>query len=265
MGVEGERWLRTAAAACDADAGLGRTTDRAVLRIDTGATWLVQGRLAEGREQVRAGIAEAWEATGDDAVLVCRALTVAAGTLARVGDAEVLTELAAAVQRFAAGSAALDVVVRHVDLVRATIVEPGPDLVPRYAALYRDARAEDNLYTAWLAAANGARLLLAGGRADDALPWARSAVRASVQAGLRDNPYVLEVYGAALGTTGQHAAAMRVFGAVEAQHRGAGGPWPLDAALAGLVTALAGQLGTTAAERAREEGARATLEELAGA
>ncbi len=263
MGLEGERWLRTAVGACDADPGLGRPGDRAVLRVDTGGLWVVQGRLDAGRAQVRAGIAEGAGAGGEDAVLLCRALAIAAGTLARAGDAEVLTEMAAATREVAAGSSALDVVVRHVELTRATVVEPGPELVDRYADLHRDARAEDNLYSAWLAAANGARLLLQGGRAADALPWARSALHASAQAGLRDNAFVLEVYGAALGTTGEHTAALRVFGAVEAQHRGAGVPWPRDAAVAELVTTLTARVGPGEAERARTEGAQATLEELA--
>ena len=116
---------------------------------------------------------------------------------------------------------------------------------------------------AWLAAANAARLLLAGGRAAEALTWSRAAVRTSVEAGLRDNAYVLEVHGAALGRAGEAAAALRVFGAVEAQHRGAGVPWPWDESVGALLTAMTARLGRAAAERAREEGARATLAELA--
>jgi len=173
--------------------------------------------------------------------------------------------VAAASQRVAAGSAALEVAVRHVELVRTTVAAPHPELVAQYAALHRDAVAEDNLYTAWLAAANAARLLLVAGRAADALTWSRAAVRASVEAGLRDNAYVLEVHGAALGRAGEAAAALRVFGAVEAQHRGAGVPWPWDESVGGLLTAMTAQLGRAAAERAREEGARATLAELADA
>ena len=118
---------------------------------------------------------------------------------------------------------------------------------------------------AWLAAANAARLLLAGGRAAEALTWSRAAVRTSVEAGLRDNAYVLEVHGAALGRAGEAAAALRVFGAVEAQHRGAGVPWPWDESVGALLTAMTARLGRAAAERAREEGARATLAELADA
>jgi hypothetical protein len=149
--------------------------------------------------------------------------------------------------------------------VYATIADPDPGLVPRYLALHRDARAEDNLYTAWLAAANTARLILAAGRATEALTWARAAVRASAEAGLRDNAYALEVYGAALGRAGEHAAALRVFGAVEEQHRGAGAVWPWDPGVIALITTMTAHLGTAAAERARAEGARATLAELADA
>jgi hypothetical protein len=265
MAREGERWLRTATAACAADPGLGRRAERATVHVDLGSCWVVQGRSAEGREQVRAGIAEGAGATGDDAVLLCGALAVAAGALARVADREVLAEVAAAVRRVAAGSAALDVVVRHVELVHATIAAPHPGLVPQYVALNRDARAEDNLYTAWLTAANAARLLLAAGRAPEALTWARTAVRTSAEAGLRDNAYVLEVYGAALGLTGEHVAALRVFGAVEARHRGAGVPWPWDQSVVTLLATMTTGLDPTAAERAREEGARATLAELADA
>ncbi len=214
---------------------------------------------------MRAGIAEGAGVTGDDAVLLCTSLTVAAGAVARAGEGELLAELAAAVHRTAAGSAALDVAVRHVELVHATIVAPSPELVPRYLALHRDARAEDNLYTAWLTAANAARLMLAGGRPAEALTWARAAVRASAEAGLRNNAYALEVYGAALGRAGEHAAALRVFGAVEEQHRGAGAVWPWDPSVVGLISAMTTHLGAAAAEQARSEGARATLAELADA
>jgi len=265
MAREGERWMRTAVDACAADPELGRRAERAAVHVDLGTCWTVQGRPAEGREQIRAGIAEGGGLTGDDAVLLCGALVVAAGAVARVGDGELLAEVAAATRRTAAGSAALDVAVRHVELVHATTTKPRPELVAQYAALHRDARAEDNLYTAWLAAANAARLLLAAGRTADALTWSRAAVRASVEAGLRDNAYVLEVHGAALGRAGEPLAALRVFGAVEAQHRGAGVPWPWDESVGGLLTAMTAQLGRAAAERAREEGARATLAELADA
>jgi hypothetical protein len=113
--------------------------------------------------------------------------------------------------------------------------------------------------------ANAARLLLAAGRPTEALTSARAAVRTSVEAGLRDNAYVLEVFGAALGRAGKHVAALRVFGAVEAQHRGAGVPWRWDKSVATLLTAMTTRLGPAVAERAREEGARATLAELADA
>lgn len=265
MGVEGEHWLRTAAEACGADPELGRPADRAAVRVDLGAFLLVQGPTVEGSVQVRAGIAEGAGVDGDDAVLLCASLVVAAGAVARVGEGELLTELAAAVRRTAAGSAALDVAVRHVELVHATIAAPGPELVPRYLVLHRDACAEDNLFTAWLAAANTARLMLAAGQAVEAVSWARTAVRTSAEAGLRHNAYVLEVYGAALGRAGEHAAALRVFGAVEEQHRGDRVVWPRDRSVVALIDAATSRLGVLAAARARSEGARATLAELAEA
>jgi DNA-binding SARP family transcriptional activator len=265
MGVEGARWLHTAVQAVDADPGLAGPVDRAMVHVVLGSSRTVQGRPDEGRSQVRAGIAAAAGITGDEAVPVCEELTVAAGALARVGDLEALAELAAAVRRMAAGVPALEVIVRHVELIHATVADPRPDLVPRYAALHGDAREADNLFTAWLTAANAGRLLLAGGRAHDAVTWARSAVQASVDAGLRANAYVLEVYGAALGMAGEDAAALRVFGAVEAQHRGAGVPWPRDESVAALVAAMTTRLGQAVAEHARAEGARATLAELARA
>jgi predicted ATPase/DNA-binding SARP family transcriptional activator len=265
MGLEGERWLGSAAEVCAADQALGRRAERAAVLVDLGGLRFVQGRVADGRAQVRAGIAEGSGVTGDDAVLLCTSLTVAAGAVARAGDADVLAELAAAMHRTAAGSAALDVAVRHVELIDATITAPGPELVAQYLSLHRDALAEDNLYTAWLTAANAARLMLAAGRATEAVTWARAAVRASSEAGLRHNAYALEVYGAALGRAGEHAAALRVFGAVEEQHRGAGVVWPWDKSVAGLITAMTTAVGPAAAERAREGGARATLAELAEA
>jgi predicted ATPase/DNA-binding SARP family transcriptional activator len=263
MGLEGGRWLRTASDLAATDAGPGRRADRAAVHIDLGGLRYVQGRADEGRAQVRAGIAAAADVTGSDAVLVCTALTVAAGAVARAADREVMGELTAATRRTAAGSAALDVAVRLVELVHATITAPGPGLVPQYLSLHRDARAEDNLYAAWLAAANAARLMLAAGHSTEAVTWARAAVQASAEAGLRHNAYALEVYGAALGRAGEHAAALRVFGAVEEQHRGSSVVWPWDPGVAALLTTMTATLGAAAAALVRAEGARATLAELA--
>jgi GNAT superfamily N-acetyltransferase len=156
----------------------------------------------------------------------------------------------------------LDVLVRHVELVHGAGTDPRPELVPPFLTLYDDARAADNQYTAWMAAAGAARLMVEGGRPVEALPWCRAALRASVEAGLRDNAFVLEVYGAALGLTGDDAAALRVFGAVEAQHRGAGVPWPRNEAQAGLLARITTRLGQAAADRARAEGARTSLAEF---
>ena len=63
-------------------------------------------------------------------------------------------------------------------------------------------------------------------------------MRASAEAGLRHNAYALEVYGAALGRAGEHAAALRVFGAVEEQHRGASVVWPWDPGVAALLATM---------------------------
>ena len=265
MALEGERWMQTAADACAADPGLGRRADRATLRVEVGTRKVVRGLVAAGHEQIRAGIAEGEGVTGDDAVLLCTSLAAAGGMLAHADNGELLAELSAVTRRTAAGSAALDVAVRHVELVHATITKPGLELVPQYVALYRDACAEDNLYTAWLAAENAARLLLAADRAIDAVTWARAAVRASAAAGQRSNVHVLEIYGAALGRTGAHAAALRVLGALESQQRTASVVLPRDHELAALVTALTSAVGAAAAEKAREEGAHATMAELADA
>ena len=88
-------------------------------------------------------------------------------------------------------------------------------------------------------------------------------MRASAEAGLRHNAYALEVYGAALGRAGEHAAALRVFGAVEEQHRGSSVVWPWDQGVAALLTTMTATLGAAAAAHVRAEGARATLAELA--
>jgi hypothetical protein len=96
-----------------------------------------------------------------------------------------------------------------------------------------------------MAASCAARLLVEGGRPVEALPWCRAALRASLGAGLRDNAFVLEVYGAALGLAGDHVAALPVFGAVEAQ--------------GGLLARMTQELGKPAADRARAEGARTTM------
>jgi predicted ATPase/DNA-binding SARP family transcriptional activator len=247
--LEGPRWLRAAAGL-----ELGERAERAAVLVDLGCADVVQGRPA-GRESIRAGIATG---LGDDTGLVAAALTVSAGVLARVEDLEVLTEVAAAVAELAPGT----VQARHVELIRRTIAGPTPELVGRYAALHETALAEDDLFVGWQSAANAARLLVAAGRAAEAVPLARAAVRTSAEAGLRDNAYALEVYGAALGLAGEPTAALRVFGAVEAQHRGAGVPWPREPQVAELLTALRARLGP-AGDRLRAEGARATLLELA--
>lgn len=262
MAVEGERWLRGTAAAAP---GLGRRADRAAVRIDLGGLLLVQGRADEGAAHLRAGLRDAAGATGADADLLCAACTVAAGAVARAGDLALLADLAEATRQIAAGSAALAVCVRTVELVHETAAAPAPQLVPAYLALHRAARAEDNLYTAWLTAANAARILLYAGRATDSLPLAREALRASAEAGLRHNAYALEVYATALGRAGEHPAALRVFGAVEEQHRGASAVWPWDPNVAALITDMRSAVGADRADQLRAAGAKASLAQLADA
>jgi hypothetical protein len=170
--------------------------------VDLGSCWAVQGRPADGRAQIRAGIAEGTGVTGDDAVLLCASLVVAAGAIARAGDGAVLGQ-------------------RRAPAARRGQTDRGPHLGPRRRAdLGRGGAA-------------GQRVRSGGVRR-------------------RARP-------------GEHVAALRVFGAVEAQHRGAGVPWRWDKSVATLLTAMTTRLGPAAAERAREEGARATLAELADA
>ncbi|GAA1838821.1 hypothetical protein GCM10009836_17300 [Pseudonocardia ailaonensis] len=262
MGLEGARWLSSAVLALDRAGRDGtRAIDRALLHVSLGCSWLVQGRIDAGLEEVRAGLAEAADVTGADALLLCEELAVVAGPVARVSDGDLLAEILAVMRGLPAEGT--DVVVRHVELIHETITAPSPGLIPRYAVLHDDARAAGNFYTAWNGAANAARLLLTIGPPAEALVWARAAVRASVEAGLKDNPYALEVYGAALGQAGEPDAALRVFGAVEARHRDAGVPWPRSEDEATMIAALTTRLGEAAAARARAEGARRTLAELA--
>ncbi|MHC1559241.1 BTAD domain-containing putative transcriptional regulator [Actinomycetospora sp. C-140] len=258
MGLEGARWMGRAVTATDGGV-LGAPADRASLLLTLGSSLLVQGRHDDGRARVRAGVDVVAEVDGDDVVMVCEALAVAAGPLARAADGEVLGEVAAATRGVAAGSPALEVLVRHVELVHAVATAPRLELVAPFDALHDDALAEDNHYTAWMAASCAARLLVEGGRPADGLPRCRAALRASMVAGLRDNAFVLEVLGAALGLVGDPVSALRVFGAVEAQHRGGGVPWPRTPAQAELLTRLTARLGEETAGRARADGARTPL------
>lgn len=258
MGLEGARWMGRAVTAADGRM-LGAPADRASLLLTLGSSLLVQGRHDDGRSRVRAGVDVVAEVDGDDVVMVCEALAVAAGPLARAADGQVLGEVAVAMREVAAGSPALEVLVRHVELVHAGATAPRLELVEPFDALHDDALAEDNHYTAWMAASCAARLLVEGGRPADGLSRCRAALRASMVAGLRDNAFVLEVLGAALGLAGDPVSALRVFGAVEAQHRGGGVPWPRTPAQAELLTRLTARLGEATAGRARADGARTPL------
>ncbi|NMO88218.1 BTAD domain-containing putative transcriptional regulator [Actinomycetospora sp. TBRC 11914] len=260
--LEGDRQRETVLRTVEADPALAEPVDRVLLLLGDANSRLVQGDPAAGRVRVREALAAAESLTGDDAAIVCDDLAVTTGPLGRVGDAEVLAEVAAASTRLAAGAPALDVVVRHAQLLAEAVADPRPELVARFAALHDDARAADNLYTAWSAAAGAATIALADGRPDQALPWARAMLQASADAGLRDNAFALEIYGLALGRAGEDAAALRVLGAAEAQHRSAGVPWPRDEEMSTLLAAITARLGATTAARARAEGARTALVEF---
>jgi predicted ATPase/DNA-binding SARP family transcriptional activator len=258
MALEGIRWADAAARACAADPGLGTPTDRAVLHLARGCSRLVQGRLRPGADLVRAALAEIGR-SGLTGARVCESLAVATGPLRRSGDAALLAEVADAARRTAGADPALDIPARHAALVAAVVADPAPELVQRLATLHDEARAADNLYTAWSAAAGAAQILLDDGHAAEAVGWAHAAVRASVAAGLRHNAFALELYGIALGRAGEHAEALRALGAAETQHRGAGVPWPRPGALADVLTALTVHVGADAAERGRADGARTPL------
>ncbi len=260
MALEGDRWRDAALRTLGAE--LVDPVDRVLLLLGNANSRLVQGDPAVGRVLVRDALAVAESLTGDDAVIVCDDLAVTTGPLRRVGDAEVLAEVAAATRRLAAGAPELDVVVRHTELVADAAADPRPELVARFAALHDDARAADNLYTAWSAAAGAATIALAADRPDQALPWARATLQASADAGLRDNAYALELYGLTLGRAGEDATALRVLGAAEAQHRAAGVPWPRNEEMSTLLATITTRLGATVADRARAEGARTSLAEF---
>lgn len=259
MALEGDRWRDSALRAVEADPALVHPVDRVLLLLGNANSRLVQGEPATGRDLVRAALVAAEALTGDDAAIVCDDLAVTTGPLRRAGDAEVLAEVAVATRRLAAGAPELDVVVRHAEVVAEAAADPRRELVARFAALHDDARAADNLYTAWSTAAGAATMALAAGRPDEALPWARATLRASADAGLRDNAYALELYGLALARAGEEATALRVLGAAEAQHRAAGVPWPRNEEMSTLLAGITTRLGSAVADRARAEGARTPL------
>jgi hypothetical protein len=236
-----------------------------MLHLTLGCSLIVQSRPDAGREHIRLGIAEGASVADDEGPLVCAELAIATGPLRIIADGAGLAEVAATTRRIAAGSPALEVLVRHTELTHAFVVDPRPELVAEFTTLHDDACDNDNFHTAWSAASCAARLLLANDRSAEAVVWARKALRDSLTAGLWDNPFVLELYGMALGMAGEYAAALRVLAAAEARYRDGDMPWPRSTALAALVTSMTAQLGSAAAERARAQGARTTLAEFAGA
>ena len=263
MAREGERWLRTAIGRCAADPGLGRPAQRAAVRVDIGSCWAVQGHAAGGP---RADPGRDRRRGGCDGRRRRAALRVAGHGLGcarargrrrgagggRRRDPARRRGLGRARGRRAARRAGAHHGRRAAPGARRAVRGAAPGRRRRGQPLHGVARRDQRR-------APAARR----GPACDALTWSRSAVRAAVELGQRDNAYVLEVHGAALGRAGEHLAALRVFGAVDAQHRGAGVPWPWDEGVGALLAAMTAPLGPALAEQVREEGARATLAELA--
>lgn len=265
MAVEGLAWASTALAACEDDGDLGTPADRALVRIGVGALMTVQHRPDAGRAQLRVAIEEARGATGPDAALLCADLAIATGPVFTTGDTPLVREMAAAAREIAAGAPELDVAVRHAEIVAPVLdAAAHPDLLPRLVALHADARACDNLYTAWIAAAGAVQVLLGRGRPAEALGWAVAAIDDVVDLGQRENPFATEALACALALAGDHGNAVRVFGLAEAHHARSGIPWPSSPGVADLADASAGAIGRTEAERVRSEGTRLTLADLAG-
>jgi len=263
MAVEGLAWARTALAACERDPGLGTPADRALVRIGVGALMTVQGRPDAGREQLRVAIGEARGATGPDAALLCADLAIATGPVFTTGDTALVHEMAAAVREIAAGAPELDVAVRHAEIVAPVIdAAAHPDLLLRLTALHTDARADDNFYTAWIAASGTVQVLLESGRPAEALHWAVAAMEDVVEMGQQENPFAAETLACTLALTGDHGNAVRAFGLAEAHHARSGMPWPSSPGAVDLVDAATAALGRSEAERARSEGTRLTLADL---
>ena len=261
MPVEGMSWLQ-AADRCLPTAPAA--VDRALLHLSLSCEFLMRGNVSAGCDRVRAGIAEGRTCTGPDAVAVAEELAIVTGPLRVSGQADVLGEVAAATRMVAADAPALDVFVRHTELVHELVAAPRSALITPLVALHDEAQRGDNHYTAWSAAAGAARLLLADDEPDTALRLARAALSSSARAGMRHNIFALELYGTALALVGEQLAALRALGAAEAQHRGSGRPWPPNDTVAALLRTITDRVGADAAERARTEGARATVEQFAG-
>jgi predicted ATPase/DNA-binding SARP family transcriptional activator len=259
--VEGLNWDRAAVAACERDPALGTAADRALVRVWVGGV-LTMHRPEEGRRLVRLGMAEARAAAPDDVARVCIELAVITGAVFRSRDVELLSEIAATVRELGADDPALDVVVRHAEIIVPLVTSPSPDLVSRLTALYADARAEDNLHTAWVSAVAAAQVLLVLGRPVEALEWARACITACVELGLKDSTFPVEVLGCALALTGDNAAAARVFALAETSNARGGMPWPTTEITARLVEAVSTALGRTGREQARAEAAHLTLADL---
>ena len=210
--------MQAAAAVCDQDPGLAAPVDRALVEITLGTTLTMQNRPGEGREHLRQGIAlVAAGATLPDTQVapVCAELAVATGPATLAGDVDLLAELAQAVRALAGGLPHTEVVVRHAELVAAVAAAPRIELLSLVAALYEDAREQDNLYTAWVAALGGARVLLAVGRAGEAAGWSARALVTAAELSMRENPSVIVMYARTLALTGEYERAVRALAVAE--------------------------------------------------
>jgi predicted ATPase len=266
LAVEGLGWARTAVTASERDPDLGSLTDRAMVRIAFGDFLTLQNQPDAGREQLRIAISESRGATGADARLLCADLTVATGPVVHViGDTALLDDLAAAVHALAGGDPELDVLVRHAGLVKSVLEgSPDPGFLDRFFSLYDDARKGDNHYTAWIAAAGAAQVLLVAGQPTEALGWAVKAVEAGLVLGQRENPVTIEIFAYALALIGDQENAVRVFAFAEADHARSGMPWPRTEQTAALLAAATAALDPGTATRARSEGLALTLADLPG-
>lgn len=255
LAVEGRRWARTALAAP------GSAADRAVVHVWVGGVLLMQSQPDEGRRMLHSGLEIARRADPADVPRLCGDLAVVTGAVFRSRDAGSLTAIADTVAALARDDPALDVVRRHAAVV-AALVTPGPGLLDRLTALHADARADDNLHSAFVSAVAAAQVLLVLRRPAEALTWAHASVTACVELGLGQSTVPVEVLGCALALTGDHAGAARAFAVAEADNARGGMPWPTTDITAGLLDATAAALGPTRFHEIRASAAGATLADL---
>ena len=196
-----------------------------------------------------------------DVPRLCSDLAVVTGAVFRSRDARSLTAVTDTVAALAGDDPALDVVRRHTGVV-ADLLAPGPGLLDRLTALHTDARADDNLHTAFVAAVAAAQVLLVMRRPAEALTWAHASISACVELGLGQSTVPVEVLGCALTLTGDHAGAARAFAVAEADNARGGMPWPTTDITAGLADATAAALGPARFRQVRAAAAGATLADL---